>query len=320
MSIISFLKLIEIQTKVASVIPFSLGTVYALYRFKQFNFNNFLLMFISLIVFDMTTTAINNYYDYKRAIKKHGYGYESHNAIVSYNIKESTVRFTILVLLLIAVVSGILLFINTSVVVLLIGMLSFAIGILYSFGPVPISRTPLGEIFSGLTMGFIITLLSVYIHVVDLNIISVLFNDGLVGIQLNLKEFVFIFLVSIPPVMGIANIMLSNNICDIEEDKENNRFTLPIYIGKGNALKVFKAAYYFVYIDIVILLLLGVVPAISVISLLTLIPVYKHIKIFDAKQSKAETFVLAVKNFVLINIVYVLLIGINVIIDYRLLE
>ena len=159
MSISSFLKLVEIQTKVASVIPFSLGTVYALYRYKQFNFNNFILMFISLIVFDMTTTAINNYYDYKRAIKKQGYGYESHNAIVSYHIKESTVQFTILVLLLIAIVSGLLLFLNTSIVVLLIGMLSFAVGILYSFGPVPISRTPLGEIFSGFTMGFIITLL-----------------------------------------------------------------------------------------------------------------------------------------------------------------
>ena len=213
--------------------------------------------------------------------------------------RSSTVQFTILVLLLIAIVSGLLLFLNTSIVVLLIGMLSFAVGILYSFGPVPISRTPLGEIFSGFTMGFIITLLSVYIHVVDLNILSVLIDNGMVGIHLNLKELIYIFLISIPPVMGIANIMLANNICDIEEDRANNRFTLPIYIGKENALKVFKASYYIVYVNIVLLLLLRVVPVLSVISLFTLIPVYKHIKIFYEKQSKAETFVLSVKNFVL---------------------
>ena len=66
MKIRSFLKLVEIQTKVASMIPFILGTVYSLYRFNKFNALNFLLMFISLLTIDMTTTAVNNYMDYKR--------------------------------------------------------------------------------------------------------------------------------------------------------------------------------------------------------------------------------------------------------------
>lgn len=313
MSIQSFLKLVEIPTKVASVIPFSLGTVYALYRFQQFNMQNFILMFVSLITFDMTTTAINNYYDYKRAVKKYGYGYEVHNAIVSYNLKERTVEFTILFMFLLAVVTGIMLFFNTSLVVLLLGMLSFLIGILYSFGPVPISRTPLGELFSGLTMGFGITLLSIYIHIVDLGIISLIFHGEIVSFQFNMKEVIFMVLLSVPPIIGIANIMLANNICDIEDDKENNRFTLPIYIGKENALKVFRFAYYFIYLVIIILVILRVVPVTTIISLFTLIAVYEHIKIFNEKQSKAETFVLAVKNFVLINTVYVLLIGLAII-------
>ena len=45
----SFLKLVEIQTKVASVIPFFLGTVYTLYRFGEFRFTNFIIMFVSLM-------------------------------------------------------------------------------------------------------------------------------------------------------------------------------------------------------------------------------------------------------------------------------
>ena len=313
MTIISFLRLVEIQTKVASIIPFSFGTLYALYRFEQFKFNNFILMFISLIVFDMTTTAINNYYDYKRSIKKHGYGYESHNAIVYYKMNENTVRLTILILLSIAIISGFNLFLNTSMVVLLIGMLSFLVGILYSYGPVPISRTPLGEIFSGLFMGFVIVFLSVYIHVENLDILSVNLNHINLNIQVNLKEITLIFLISLPAVMGISNIMLANNICDMEDDKENKRFTLPIYVGKENALKVFKASYYLVYIDLIVLLLLRVLPMLSILSLLTLIPVYKNIQIFDKKQLKEETFVLAVKNFVLINMVHLVMIGIAVI-------
>ena len=63
---VSFLKLVEIQTKVASMIPFILGTVYSLYRFGKFNGMNFLLMFISLLTVDMATTAVNNYMDYKK--------------------------------------------------------------------------------------------------------------------------------------------------------------------------------------------------------------------------------------------------------------
>ena len=108
MNIMSFLKLVEIQTKVASMIPFLLGTTYVLYRFDNFNTINFILMFISLLSFDMTTTALNNYIDYKKAIKKHGFGYESHNAIVSYNLKEKAVVAVILTMIAIAVVAGIM--------------------------------------------------------------------------------------------------------------------------------------------------------------------------------------------------------------------
>ena len=70
MNIKSFLKLVEIQTKAASVTPFALGTLIAIYRFGEFNFMNFLLMFISLLCIDMATTAINNYMDYKKAVRK----------------------------------------------------------------------------------------------------------------------------------------------------------------------------------------------------------------------------------------------------------
>lgn len=313
MTVTSFLKLVEIQTKVASAIPFILGTVYALYRFEQFNLNNFILMFISLIAFDMTTTAINNYYDYKRAVRKHGYGYESHNAIVRYKLNENTVVLTIILLFLIAVVTGLLLFLNTSVVVLLIGMLSFLVGILYSYGPVPISGTPLGEIFSGLFMGFVIVFLSVYIHVEGLTIIKIKLSHVILSVQMNIKEILLIFLISLPAVMGISNIMLANNICDVEEDRENNRFTLPIYVGKETALKAFKLSYYLVYLDMVLLLLMKVVPIVSIFSLFTLIPVYKNIRTFHQKQSKAETFVLAVKNFVLINTAHITMLGLSII-------
>lgn len=307
MNIKSFLKLVEIQTKVASVIPYLLGTFYALYRYDNFNIKNAIIMFLSMIIFDMTTTAINNYMDYAKAIKKEGYGYETHNAIVSYNLNPKFVRLIIFIMLVIAAALGILLVKNTNIIVLLIGVISFIIGITYSFGPIPISRTPFGEIFSSLAMGFVITFLSIYIHVFDTGILTINFSNlSNVSINFNIIDLINIFIVSLSPIMGIANIMLANNICDIDDDIENKRYTLPIYIGKERALKLFKWLYYIGFISIVIGVLTRVLPVISIVTLLVLKLVQENINKFNKLQTKKDTFVLAVKNFVVTNLVYAL--------------
>lgn len=301
MNIKSFLKLVEIQTKAASVTPFALGTLIAIYRFGEFNLINFLLMFISLLCIDMATTAINNYMDYKKAVRKYGYGYEVHNAIVKDNLKESHVITVILGLLITAVIFGFILYLNTNIIVLILGAISFVIGVCYSFGPIPISRTPFGEILSGFFMGGIILFLSIYVHVFGSEIIRLTLNDWELFIDLNIKEFIYVFLLSVPAISGIANIMLANNICDREDDIENKRYTLPVYIGNDNALKVFKWTYYSAYIDLFILIILGIEPLLSILSLATFITVKKNIKVFEKEHVKSKTFILSVKNFIIIN-------------------
>lgn len=306
MNIKSFFKFVEIQTKVASIIPFTLGTLYAFYRYHSFQPINFFIMFISLITFDMATTAINNYVDFKKATRKQGYGYEEHNAMVKDGISEKIAIRVIFTLLGIAVLFGILLTVKTSIVVMLVGMLCFAIGIFYTFGPLPISRMPLGEAFSGFFMGFIIMFLAIYIHVYDKNIVSIIYLGNILSVNINIAEVIVIFLLSIPAIGGIANIMLANNICDLEDDIENKRFTLPYYIGKANALKLFAVLYYIGFVAIVVLIVLKVLPVAFMIVLLTFIPVQKHIILFTKNPVKAETFILSVKNLVLMNVAQIL--------------
>ena len=306
MSINSFFKLVEIQTKVASMVPFFTGSLFAIYNYNQFSIKNFLLMFISLLSFDMLATTINNYIDYKNAEKKHGYNYEKHNAIVHYNIKENTVIKIIIILFSIASITGFMLYLNTDIVVLTLGIISFIVGILYSFGPIPISRMPLGEIFSGFFMGFIIIFISSYIHVSSLKIANIFLENEIINIVFDYKELIKIFFVSIPAVNGIANIMLANNICDKEDDLANKRFTLVVHIGIDRALKLYKVLYFIIYITITILVILDFLPIFSLLVLITYIPVKNNINKFFDKQKKNETFVLAVKNFLMINLSYVL--------------
>ncbi|AKG36660.1 1,4-dihydroxy-2-naphthoate polyprenyltransferase [Paenibacillus durus] len=304
----SFLELVEIRTKVASVIPFIMGTLYALYRFDSFYAGRFALMLVSLLCFDMATTAINNYYDFKKASRRHGYGYETHNPIVRRKLKESAVVGTIVLLLLLAAGCGLLLVAQTNLILFFLGGLSFLIGILYSFGPVPISRMPLGELFSGLFMGFVIIFISAFIHT-DGTLALLTLERGWVHVHLNLVETVYLFCFSVPAIVCIANIMLANNICDIEEDIENRRYTLPVHIGKERALILFRLLYYVSYADLAVLLLLGLHPLLVLLLLLTWIPLSGNLAKFTARQEKAATFILSVRNFVLLNAARIAVLG-----------
>src|SRR5690625_7412022 len=86
MSIRTFLKLVEINTKLASLFPFLIGSLFVLYYFGKFNVLNTLIFFCSMLIFDLTTTAINNYMDYKKATTD-AYRRE-HNIIGQRNVPE----------------------------------------------------------------------------------------------------------------------------------------------------------------------------------------------------------------------------------------
>ncbi|MNE56912.1 1,4-dihydroxy-2-naphthoate octaprenyltransferase [compost metagenome] len=149
-------------------------------------------------------------------------------------------------------------------------------------------------------MGFVIIFISAYIHS-DQSVVTLLLQGGWVDLHVNLLEVLYIFWFSVPAILGIAGIMLANNICDIEDDLENRRYTLPVYIGRSNALLLFKLLYYVSYLDMVVLLILGVHPVLVALLLITLIPLRRNMAVFHEKQEKASTFILSVKNFVLMS-------------------
>ncbi len=315
MTISSFIKLVELPTKVASVFPFIIGTFYAVYRYGQLNVVNLCLMFVAMLCLDMATTALNNYMDYKMAVKTHGFNYEEHNAVVKFGLSPKTVLTTIMNLVIVAIVLGLILFTRTDVIVLLLGVISFFFAAIYTWGPFPISRTPLGELVSGLVMGGIITFISIYIHISDLGYIVLRIVDGVLIFNVNILEIIGIFFVVLPLITGISNIMLANNTCDMEDDFENRRFTLPLVIGKKNALRLFAGLYILGYLGILIGCIIGWLPLTSLLTLITIIPVRKNITAFFAHQTKKETFIISVKNFVLISAVYSVTLAMGLLVD-----
>ncbi|MDN6195800.1 MAG: 1,4-dihydroxy-2-naphthoate polyprenyltransferase [Alkalibacterium gilvum] len=309
MSFTVFLKLVEIQTKIASLFPFLLGVLFSAYYFSEFDLSNTILFFVAMILFDMTTTAINNLMDFKKA--KDDHYRKNTNIIGQAGISKKSVVRLILFMLLLSAALGILLVYQTSILLLAIGAVCFGIGIFYTYGPIPISRTPLGEILSGLTMGFGIFFISVFINDTNSDLVHIAFDGAEFLLGGNMLDIFSVFFVSLPTVFLIANIMLANNTCDLEEDIANHRFTLPFYIGKEKAVQLFNLLMFFCYAVIAVSVLLGYLHPIMLGIFLTSPLIKKNLNAYNEKQIKRETFVVAIKNIVLFSSVEVLLLTIS---------
>lgn len=309
MSIRTFFKLVEIQTKLASLFPFLIGSLFVIYYYETFNLLNTLIFFGSMLIFDLTTTAINNYMDYVKATNDK-YRKES-NIIGQKNIPEKVVVRTIFTLLFIAIGLGIWLVFKTSLLVLFVGIGCFAVGVFYTFGPIPLSRMPLGEVFSGLTMGFGIVFLIVYVNAYDQGIIDFIWQGQFISFHADLKLLLEIALVSAPCIFTIAGVMLANNLCDLEEDVLNERYTLPFYLGKRRSINLFNTLYILSFISILAAVYLNLMPVTALLSLVAILPVYHNVRQFNQKQVKSETFVLSIKNLVLVNGAIVTMLGIS---------
>lgn len=298
-----FFNLVELRTKVASILPFLIGTAIAYYTLGSLSVGRFFLMLVSLLCIDMATTGLNHYYDYQRAILKTGYHYEKHNPVSSGELSPKRALQILIVLIAIGTLSGLLLAWYTNLVVLFLGVLSFAVGISYSTGPLPLSRTILGELFSGFFMGGLIPLIGYYIQAPKGAIEAFSYQSGMLSLSINLELLIPLFFISITLMLLIGNIMLANNICDMEEDFQNKRFTLPLSIGKTKSLFLFKSNIVFSYLSLLLGTLLNKLPLMVLITLLTIPSVYRNTQKFTLDPVKSKTFKYAVKNFLTISIV-----------------
>lgn len=305
-----FLEFVEMKTKVASVFPMTLGILWAIYRYQTFNWLNTLLFVLAVLSFDMCTTAINNSMDYHKA-KDETYRQAS-NVIGKFSLDFRQMIGIVLALLIFSVIISLVLVWRTSWLLLPMGALCFLIGIFYTFGPIPFSRMPLGEVFSGVTMGFGIFFLAVFIQQPDLLLTSQVSGQWMT-LQFSWTKIIDIIFMSLPLVSLIANIMLANNTCDLEEDIRNHRYTLVYYIGKKNALKLYLVLASVPWLLWIIYCLTGFLPIWALIGLIGVWPAYKSLVTFLKKQVKRETFIEAVKSFVLFALLYVVILALALI-------
>lgn len=306
MSFKVFLEVVEIRTKLASLFPFIMGVLFSIVYFNQVELTYTFIFFLAMLSFDMATTAINNFMDFKKA-QSQTYKYEE-NIIGKSGISPILVRNLIFLMIGFSVLVGIYLSIKTGCLFLILGGICCSIGVFYTFGPVPLSRMPVGEIFSGFTMGLGIFMMTIYLNVLENRPIylTIDWTQGYFALAGNIWSMLAIILASLPLVFTIANIMLANNLRDLVTDIENHRYTLVYYIGRKQGMSLFNLLMYGSYVAIFIGLLVGIFewPVLIVFGSLPI--VLNNLSLFKKEASKPQSFIYSIKNLIVFNTSYAL--------------
>lgn len=293
-----FAALVQAQTTVISLLPFLIGLVFAGYYYQHFNLGDSILLLVAVVAFHLAVNGHNQYTDYRRF--KNAHNQHSYNNIIQkFHIKKGWAQSNIALLVIIAAAIGLYLTFKAGWILLLIGVVSFLVGYCYSGGPYPILKTPFGEPFSGITMGYNIVLLGVFINI---------YNRAPFDPWFWLKALV----VAAPAILTISNVMLGNNICDVQEDEQIGKKTLVHYIGRPAAMRVLAGCYLGSFLMIIVGVACRLLPAIDLACLLAAFPVYSSIKKFIHRPDKATTFfnVLISLQLILISEIVLTLVGI----------
>lgn len=285
--------LLRPHTLTAAFIPVTIGTVLALPS-GQINIWVFLAMLIASLFIQVATNMFNEYFDYVRGLDNEnsvGIG----GAIVRNGVKPKTVLYLAYSLFIFSALLGVFICISSSWWIALIGLFCMSVGYFYTGGPMPIAYTPFGEVASGGLMGV-----------------------GLVGISYFIQTGEWtteIFLISIPVSILIGAILLSNNIRDLEGDKENGRKTLAILVGRKKATDILAASFVAANLLIVAYIASGVITLWALLVLFSLIKGYRAVKEFKQKSHPKE-LMNAMKSTAQTNTIFGVLLTISLLLEY----
>lgn len=260
------------HTLTASVVPVLVGTatakLFLLGSEDHLKLSLFLAMLLACLLIQAATNMFNEYYDFKKGLDDHtsvGIG----GAIVRNGMSPKLVMNLAIAFYVIAGLLGLFIAIQSSFLLIPVGIVCMAVGYLYTGGPFPISWTPFGELFAGVFMGLIIILISFFIQ-----------TDNIQG---------YAVWISVPIIITIGLINMANNIRDRVKDKQSGRKTLPILLGKNNSIRFMAVMYIVAYVWVIYTAFF--VPGGSIFYLLALLsfpfPV-KAIRRFKKNDTPAE--------------------------------
>ena len=285
------------HTLTASFVPVFLGTTIALTIAEEtINFLLFFAMLVASMLIQAATNMFNEYYDYKLGLDNEnsvGIG----GTIVRHGVAPRTIMAIALSFYGIALLLGIYICAMSSWWLAAVGLICMLIGYLYTGGPYPIAYSPFGELVSGIVMGMGIVLIAFFIQTNTVTLDAIL--------------------LSVPSMILVGAIMLSNNIRDIVGDTEGGRKTMAILVGRNNAVYILSLFFIVSYLWVAGLVIIEDITYWALIVLLSILKPIKAIEIFRAKKEPLEVMP-AMKFTAQTNTIFGFLLAVGLLIDYVL--
>jgi 1,4-dihydroxy-2-naphthoate octaprenyltransferase len=281
-------------TKIASAMPVIGAVLFYIYNYSAsngINILNFILIYISILCVDMSTTGLNHYLSFEtEKNNQSSYILNLEKMMDELNITRKDNFMIIAVMIGIALSIGIVVSILSNIGVFLLGALCALVGLLYSYGPKPICSTPVGEFFAGGIEGIVLP-------------VAVIFSQyDHLPFELNPTLIIVFF----PFAFLIGSLLLANNVCDIEKDVANGRYTLAYYLGKKNSVKAMYLGAIGAIISIWLAVALGYLNNWYLILTFSIIFLFLNIKAFAKVIIKEVSFKLIVLNFTQFSLFYII--------------
>ncbi|MDR0850976.1 MAG: prenyltransferase [Clostridiales Family XIII bacterium] len=251
------------HTWVASVFPVLLGTALSFALTGQFSVLIFLLLLAASVLLQSSVNTINDYYDFVKGTDNLENSDDPSDAILIYNnINPRSVIGLGVCYMGIAILFGLYPVYRGGLDTLLLGVIGCFVIIAYSAGPHPISSLPLGEPVSGIVMGGLLT--------------AAAFSAFTGSVPPK------VFLLSLPLILAIGLIMMTNNICDIERDTVTSRKTLPVCLGRPRARLLYRIISALWILLILALILIYFPKGILVTGVILILSIPVWLKLFRA--------------------------------------
>lgn len=252
------------RTLAAALGPTILGAAFSYYAFGALHGTGLaifhtILIFLAVVSAQIIANLWNELKDFKSGLDA-GQKIGNAGSLTRGAVTPKLISTMIKVLMIVPIIIGLYLSATITWWYIPAGIICILISFLYSGGPKPISRTPFGEISSGIAMGFAIVLITGFAWT---------------------RELSLAFLIpAVPATLLVGSIMLTNNIRDIRNDEKHGRRTLPIVLGRDRAISLMSITYIFNFIWIGAWIYLKVLPIPALLALIAIIPAFKTINIF----------------------------------------
>lgn len=217
------LQLANPRSWVASVYPAIFGELYCISCGYTMTVWTAVLLLAACICMQSAVNTFNDYFDFIKGTDSAEDHVEVRDAVLIYgNINPRHAFYLAWGFLGAAFILALPVLLTAGPAPWVIGVIGGIVVCLYSGGSVPISYLPIGELVSGIVMGVLI----------PLGIVAAVSDAVPVGALIG----------SLPLMLGIGLIMMTNNISDIEKDQKARRKTFPALVGRARATRVYRLA------------------------------------------------------------------------------